>query len=342
MSAGTTTTSSAESSIDQAQKFFEELLNRSNDMLLEGVAKSYQNMADATWPIITAIILAWITWRGIQIMLRPNAEQSLNEFFIKALKIMTIAIFAFSWSYVYRYVADIAMNGVPEFIAKATGSNSNTLVMSFVDNLVTSIKSSIDSFDSENPVSGVFAVMMITVITFVVAVAVIVSYFYILIKAKLIVAILLVLTPIFLSCLMFDSTRSYFFNWINALVAPLLTLLLLNLIVGLLGNLIYKIFQEFFVGGELGQSLSGAFMGCIVGFFMFKLIQEAPQIASNLVSSGFGLSMGSGAFNPVQKYREFKAGRDAQKIQQAQQKNKQLQHQQLVDAIKTNQTQGTK
>ena len=100
-----------------------------------------------------------------------------------------------------------------------------------------------------------------------------------------------------------------------------------------MGDLVYRIFKEFFVGQELETSLSGAVMGITVGAFMWILIKKAPQYASNLVSNGFGL--GSGGFNPIQKFREHTDKKRSQQSQVIQQKTQKIQHQQLVDAIKS-------
>ena len=322
----------ASSSIPAIRDFFEKLLNQLNDMLLEGVASKYKSVAEALWPVVVSLMLAWLVVQCLRIILRPNAEQSLSSLYGKVLKMMMISTIAFSWSYAYRYVADPIMNGVPELIADMTGSSSDTIVLSFVDNLIQSVKTSIDTF-SEESISGAIGAIFVAIIMFVVAIAVMVTYFFILIEAKLLIALLLILTPVFLTCLMFETTRTYFFNWINAMFMPLMTLLLLNLIVSLMGDLVYRIFKEFFVGQELETSLSGAVMGITVGAFMWILIKKAPQYASNLVSNGFGL--GSGGFNPIQKFREHTDKKRSQQSQVIQQKTQKIQHQQLVDAIKS-------
>lgn len=275
------------------RSFFEDFVNEVNTMLNSSVAEQYQNVASAIQPLFVTAFVAWIMWQAYQIRFGRGIQ--IAEIVSNMVKFVVIYTVIYTWSDVYQLIIDPFLNGIPELIAEMTGSTGDNVVMSFGDSLFRNVKSSITFFGEDSSGGSFFAAALLSVIMVIVGGLVIISYFIIVIEAKFLVALLLIVAPIFIAFLMFESTKGYFRNWISAMIMPMMTILLMNLTVGLLGGLIWKIFQKYMINGELEVSISAAVLAIIVGTFMFIMIRKASMYASNLISNGFGISSGNGA-----------------------------------------------
>ena len=286
MSVGTEVSQGAKDALGSAAEFFTHLSELLNDVLLENVAKHYQTVADAVYPIVAAAVLFYIIYAAIGLFYgRENGKSIFDMLF----RIVVISAIAFNWSYIYRYIADPLLNGVPELIGKMFGTDSDVLIVDMVGNLFGQVKQSIDSFDSGMDIGAALIVSLMSFANFCAAAVMLLYYFYIVISSKLMVAMLLVLAPIFISFLMFKATRSYFFNWVNYMLTPLMTLIVLNLIVAFIGSLVTTAVEHYYSEG-LTVTITAAFVGLIVSGFMILFMKEAGSIASNLVSQGFNIS----------------------------------------------------
>lgn len=279
-----------QNALGPAADFFIHLSDLLNDSLVENVAKHYQTVANALYaPVLGAVTLMFIVL-GIRVWFY-SANTS------DVLKVMARVVFCtalgFSWSYVYQYIANPILNGIPELIGQMFGSNSDNLILGLVANIFNQIKQTVDSLmsDAGMNVGAVIFAGLIAIADFAAVAFMLVDYFFIVISSKLIIAMMLVLTPLFLAFFMFESTRNYFFNWVNFIMQPILTLIILNLIVVFMGSLVTTTLNHYYENG-LSVNLTAAFIGFLVPVFIILLMQKASSIASNLVSNGFSISGG--------------------------------------------------
>ena len=103
----------------------------------------------------------------------------------------------------------------------------------------------------------------------------------------LIIAIILVVAPIFLGCAMFPATRRYATNWLQAILTPLVVLLLLIVSCDLILSTIVPIVDEL---NQNGSSFIGAFVMIITLIIVLGVFWLVPKIAISLVGSGFDAS----------------------------------------------------
>ena len=292
--------------------FFGGLAKEIDSILIDSVAKTYQSVAQTILPIALGFVVLWVSYFGLMMIMRPQQAGSISDFMWKLIKIVAIMAIAFSWSNVYEFIANPFLNGSNELVAKAAGANAETLLLENVAKIFENIQNAIDTFSSSSgfDIGASLTVALITFANFIAAAGQIASYFYFVIDAKLTIAILLILAPVFLSFLMFESTRNYFTNWISALLHPVLTLLIMAIVMAFMGFVTQKA-----LGDTLGVNISSAFLALIISLFTIGFIWKAPRIASNLVSNGFGLNDGNGKFKPLQQAKDWNSNRKSRAMQ---------------------------
>lgn len=267
---------------------FQDLETSIDASLLQTIEDYYHKVSGVMLPIAIALISAWIIYKAIKIMFAPSSSGALNSFVKQSLKMIVIVIFAFAWEYVFKYIANPIINGVPELVGKMTGDSANSLVLQFISNMINNVNT---NFSYTEGMEAMFAPILVGLVCFVVSLLVIVTYFFTVFWAKIMLALLLVITPIFFTFLMFGATRNWFMNWVNAMAHNILTLLMLNLIVGFISKLMLHLFEN--AKGETNTMIM-SFVVCGFGLMMYFFVKKASDIASQLVSSGFGLHSESG------------------------------------------------
>lgn len=277
--------------------------------ILQTVEEYYNKVANVMLPIAIALISAWIIYKALKIMFAPSSSGALDGFIQQSLKMIAIIVFAFAWEYVFKYLANPIVNGVPELVGKMTGENTDSLILQFVTNMIANVNT---SFSLTEGAEQLIAVILVGIICFIISLLVLVNYFFTVFWAKIMIALLLIITPIFFTFLMFESTRNWCMNWVNAMMHNVMTLLLLNLIVGFISKLMLVLMANT-QGAQTGTTLIMSFVVCGFGYLMFLFVKKAGDISSQLVSSGFGLHSESGerlqqGFNRIAKKGAVSAG----------------------------------
>ena len=194
----------------------------------------------------------------------------------------------FSWDAFFPYVAEVFLDDVPNLITEMTGTDSKTTLQSFVSIIFESIALAFSNIDTgiTNVVSGFFFVLIYSLV-FGLACIVCGLFFLIWIICKVIIGILIAVAPIFLACAMFPATRRYATNWLQAILTPLVVLLLLIVSCDLVLTSVVAGIQNL---NENGSTFVGAFIMVIVLIVVVGLFWIVPKIAISLVGSGFEAS----------------------------------------------------
>ena len=295
--------------------FFGGLAKEIDSILIESVAKTYESVAQTILPITLSFVVLWVSYFGLMMIIKPQQSGSISDFMWKLIKVVAIMSIAFTWSNVYDFIANPFMNGSNELVAKATGADAEKLLLENVAAIFENITKNIENFNTGLDVGAALLVALVSVLNFLAAAAQIASYFFYVIEAKITIAILLILAPVFLSFLMFESTRNYFTNWISALLHPVLTLLIMAVIMSLMGHVTQKALALVLKDGVYEVNISSAFLALIISLFTVGFIWKASQIASNLVSNGFGLNDGNGKFKPLQQAKDWNSNRKSRAMQ---------------------------
>lgn len=288
--------------------FFSSLSQQIDSILIDSVANTYKSVAKATYPITMGFLVLWVCVFGIMLMLKPG-QVSIRNFMWRFGKAIAICALAFSWGNVYEYIVNPVLNGSQEFIANAAGADAEKLLLENVARIFQHVSDTVSGFSTGMDVGAALIVALIAMLNFLFAAAQIASYFFFVIEAKIILAILLIVAPIFLSFLMFESTRNFFTNWVSAIMHPILTLLLMALVMSFMGYVTKQALNQVMGGDVIGVNISSAFLAVIISLFTVAFIWKAPRLASNLVSNGFGLNDGNGRFAPLQRLKAWNNGR---------------------------------
>lgn len=264
------------------------LADRIDNSLLQTIQDVYSKVAHAVLPIVAGIVMCWVLFKAIQIIITPNGSGGISAFAKQFFKIAIIMILLSSWVYFAQYVVHPVISAPSEIISAIGGGapdESNSLIVSFVDNMFTQVSTTFDNIVKDSGmIAGGFFAAIVAVILLIVCAVTLGAYYWTVIKNKLMLAILLILAPVFFSFLMFQSTKEYFKNWVNMIANSLVTLLVLNIIVITFASMMGNLLKSDSLGG-----LAGAFACIVVGGLMVKFIDMSSSVASQLVSSGFAL-----------------------------------------------------
>ena len=250
------------------------------------IQKYYAQITAPIIPVFAGFIIIWISFQAIKMMLGMAVQiQDVIATFVIMLLIWSIV---FSWDAFFPYVAEVFLDDVPNLISEMTGTDSKTTLQSFVSIIFESIALAFSNIDTgiTNVVSGFFFVLIYSLV-FGLACIVCGLFFLIWIICKVIIGILIAVAPIFLACAMFPATRRYATNWLQAILTPLVVLLLLIVSCDLVLTSVVAGIQNL---NENGSTFVGAFIMVIVLIVVVGLFWIVPKIAISLVGSGFEAS----------------------------------------------------
>lgn len=246
----------------------------------------YVKITEPIIPVFAGFIIIWISFQSIKMMLGMAVEiQGVIATFVLMLLIWSIV---FTWDSFFPYVAEVFLDDVPNLIGEMTGTDAVSTFQSFMTVILGAIALAFENVDTgiTNAVSGFFFVLIYAGML---GLACIVCglFFLIWIISKIIIAIILVVAPIFLGCAMFPATRRYATNWLQAILTPLVVLLLLIVSCDLILSTIVPIVDEL---NQNGSSFIGAFVMIITLIIVLGVFWLVPKIAISLVGNGFDAS----------------------------------------------------
>ena len=267
-------------------KLIDEIQSNVEKNLKSSLQAYYQKITAPIIPVFAGFIIIWISFQAIKMMLGMAVQiQDVIATFVIMLLIWSIV---FSWDAFFPYVAEVFLDDLPNLIGEMTGTDTVTTFQAFMSVVLNSIADAFKNVDTgiTNPVSGFFFVLIYAGILGL-ACLVCAVFFLIWIISKMIIAILLVVAPIFLACAMFPASRKYATNWLQAIITPLVVILLMIIASEFVISTIVPIVQEL---NEAGSTFIGAFVMIIILFIVLGVFWLVPKLAISLVGSGFEAS----------------------------------------------------
>lgn len=170
-------------------------------------------------------------------------------------------------------------DGLTHIFSGSTGSVDSSL-----DSLATSIINGIlDTWEKSSGVEGALLAIsaIATILIFGIPFFVIAAAYILL--AKVFVAILAVVGPVFIALALFPATRQYFSAWVNQVVNYALLLLLLNITATIFITFIQKQFGTGLF--DIARSIN---LSLVAGMF-FIILLKLPELAANL-SQGMAIN----------------------------------------------------
>ncbi|MDT4854800.1 TrbL/VirB6 plasmid conjugal transfer protein [compost metagenome] len=247
--------------------------------MAEGTARVMAGLAmlyGALWTLqFTAKTLVWY-WQGLNV--------TIQEIVFSTLKMAAIASCAFNVGWYISVVVPF-VGEFPAWVASKLMNTPGTqinaidvLINGFLNAMVAVYKSMSFSISTSTLAGvGIIVLMLLGGVPF------LSLTIGTLIVLKACTLLLLVLGPIFIAFLLFDSTRHWFWSWVSTMGGFMLSQILFSVVVALQLNFIYAVIIP---NGKIDADWVGAF-SILLLFNAFTLVSAAlPNIAASVMGGG--------------------------------------------------------
>jgi len=251
------------------------------------VSDGTSNIAEWVTGPLTAAVTLYIVLYGY-LVLRGSVSDPIVEFVFRAIKLAIIVMLVRNAGEYQTYVTNIFFNVLPHEIAQALNSGASPSASTF-DSLLDKGQASATDIWSRaawpiDIVTGVGGMMVIAVSFLVAGIGYVVSLY-----ARLALAIVLAIGPIFIALAMFQSTRRFTEAWIGQLA----NFVILQVLVVAVGSLLIACIDSTFTAIDgYSDVLMRPIALCAIGIAALYVFYQLPGIASALASGGASLAYG--------------------------------------------------
>ena len=246
----------------------------------------------ASWvsgPLAAALTLYIVVYGYL--VLRGSVQEPILEFAFRAIKLAIIVMLVRNASDYQTYVTNIFFETLPKEIAQALNTGATPSASTFDSLLDKGQKCAYEIWSRASwpvdIVTGVGGLMVIGASFLVAAIGYIVSLY-----ARLALAIILAIGPIFIALAMFQSTRRFTESWIGQLA----NFVILQVLVVAIGSLLITCIDTTFTAIEgYSDVLMRPIALCAICIAALYVFYQLPGIASTLAAGGASLTYGYGA-----------------------------------------------
>lgn len=239
---------------------------------------------------LTAAVTLYIVLYGY-LVLRGSVQEPILDFAYRAIKLAIIVMLAKNASEYQTYVANIFFEVLPREISQALNTGAAPSATTFDSLLDKGQDSAADIWSraswSLDIVLGIGGAMVIGASFIVAAIGYVVSLY-----ARLALAIVLAIGPIFVALAMFQATRRFTEAWLGQLAS----FVILQVLVVAVGSLLITCIDTTFTAI---QGYSDVLMRptalCAICLAALYVFYQLPNIASALAAGGASLTYGYGA-----------------------------------------------
>ncbi|MBB4277905.1 type IV secretion system protein [Rhizobium mongolense] len=246
----------------------------------------------ATWVSgpLTAALTLYVVLYGY-LVLRGSVQEPILEFAFRAMKLAIIVMLARNASEYQTYVTGLFFETLPKEISEALNSGTAPSASTFDSLLDKGQKGAQEIWARASwpvdIVTGIGGMMVIGASFIVAAIGYIVSLY-----ARLALAIVLAIGPIFIALAMFQPTRRFTESWI----AQLANFVILQVLVVAIGSLLITCVDTTFTAIEsYSDVLMRPIALCAICLAALYVFYQLPGIASALAAGGASLTYGYGA-----------------------------------------------
>jgi len=251
------------------------------------VSEGTSNIAEWVTGPLTAAVTLYIIIYGY-LILRGAIQDPVMEFSFRAIKLAIIVMLVKNAGEYQTYVTNIFFDVLPREIAQALNTGATPHASTF-DSLLDKGQASATAIWSRaawpvDIVTGVGGIMVIGVSFLVAGIGYVVSLY-----ARLALAIVLAIGPIFVSLAMFQSTRRFTEAWIGQLA----NFVILQVLVVAVGALLISCLDTTFTAIDAYTDiLMRPTALCAIGIAALYIFYQLPGIASALAAGGASLAYG--------------------------------------------------
>lgn len=246
----------------------------------------------ATWVSgpLTAALTLYVVLYGY-LVLRGSVQEPILEFAFRAMKLAIIVMLVRNASEYQTYVTGLFFETLPKEISEALNSGTAPSASTFDSLLDKGQKGAQEIWARASwpvdIVTGIGGMMVIGASFIVAAIGYIVSLY-----ARLALAIVLAIGPIFIALAMFQPTRRFTESWI----AQLANFVILQVLVVAIGSLLITCVDTTFTAIEsYTDVLMRPIALCAICLAALYVFYQLPGIASALAAGGASLTYGYGA-----------------------------------------------
>ena len=251
------------------------------------VSEGTSNIAEWVTGPLTAAVTLYIIIYGY-LILRGSIQDPVMEFAFRAIKLAIIVMLVKNAGEYQTYVTNIFFDVLPREIAQALNTGATPSASTF-DSLLDKGQASATDIWSRaswpvDIVTGVGGMMVIGVSFLVAGIGYVVSLY-----ARLALAIVLAIGPIFIALAMFQSTRRFTEAWIGQLA----NFVILQVLVVAVGALLISCIDSTFTAIDAySDVLMRPIALCAIAIAALYVFYQLPGIASALASGGASLAYG--------------------------------------------------
>ncbi|MEP7453354.1 type IV secretion system protein [Phyllobacterium sp. SB3] len=254
------------------------------------ISSGTSNIADWVSGPLTAALTLYVVLYGY-IVLRGSVQEPILEFAFRAIKLAIIVMLVRNAGEYQTYVTNLFFETLPKEISQALNAGTAPGASTFDSLLDKGQKCAYEVWARASwpvdIVTGIGGMMVIGASFIVAAIGYIVSLY-----ARLALAIVLAIGPIFVALAMFRSTRRFTESWIGQLA----NFVILQVLVIAIGSLLITCIDTTFTAIE---SYSDVMMRpialCAICLAALYVFYQLPGIASALAAGGASLTYGYGA-----------------------------------------------
>ncbi len=254
------------------------------------ISSGTSNIANWVTGPLTAALTLYVVLYGY-IVLRGSVQEPMLEFAFRAMKLAIIVMLVRNANQYQVYVADIFFETLPKELSQALNTGTTPSASTF-DSLLDKGQKCAQEIWSHaswpvDIVTGTGGIMVIGASVIVATIGYIVSLY-----ARLALAIVLAIGPIFIALAMFQSTRRFTGAWIGQLA----NFVILQILVVAVGSLLITCIDATFTAIEsYTDLLMRPIALCAICLAAFYVFYQLPGIASALAAGGASLTYGFGA-----------------------------------------------
>lgn len=251
------------------------------------VSEGTSNIAEWVTGPLTAAVTLYVILYGY-LVLRGSVQDPVLEFAFRAMKLAIIVMLVKNAGEYQTYVTNVFFDILPREIAQALNTGTTPSASTF-DSLLDKGQASATDIWSRaswpvDIVTGVGGMMVIGVSFLVAGIGYVVSLY-----ARLALAIVLAIGPIFIALAMFQSTRRFTEAWIGQLA----NFVILQVLVVAVGALLISCLDSTFTAIDAYTDvLMRPIALCAIGIAALYVFYQLPAIASALASGGASLAYG--------------------------------------------------
>jgi len=254
------------------------------------VSDGTSNIAEWVTGPLTAAVTLYIVLYGY-LVLRGSVSEPVLEFVFRAIKLAIIVMLVKNAGEYQTYVTNVFFDILPREVSQALNSGTTPSASTF-DSLLDKGQASATDIWSRaswpvDIVTGVGGMMVIAVSFLVAGIGYVVSLY-----ARLALAIVLAIGPIFIALAMFQSTRRFTEAWIGQLA----NFVILQVLVVAVGSLLISCIDSTFTAIDgYSDVLMRPIALCAIGIAALYVFYQLPGIASALAAGGASLAYGYSA-----------------------------------------------